>query len=249
MTLAIRPEDIAVQGVRGGQENAVQTRIDAMAFLGSCFRADLVADELDKARMRAELSIELVRRAGLAEGHALPIALPREAFRVDPGGALGELTPAARFPLPAHGVTTRARRAAKRVQGSQDGPRRSVAWSRERRAVERAIARMAADPEIRAGERRHRAALYRDRGRRSRRIRPGRGYPDPTPGDVPTTDDAGSGSGERPADRHRVPVLPAPLARSRPLPDPVSRQLRPAGVLPEARMTEVDQALRLALDL
>ena len=88
--LAIRPEDVAVQGVRGGQENAVQARIDAMAFLGSCFRADLVADELGKARLRAELSIELVRRAGLAEGHALPVALPREAIRVYPGGALGD---------------------------------------------------------------------------------------------------------------------------------------------------------------
>jgi mRNA interferase MazF len=31
--------------------------------------------------------------------------------------------------------------------------------------------------------------------------------------------------------------------------DPASRQLRPAGVLPERRMTEVDQALRLVLDL
>jgi iron(III) transport system ATP-binding protein len=90
VTLAIRPEDIAVLGVRGDQENAVRTRIDAMAFLGSCFRADLVADELDKARLRAELSIELVRRTGLAEGHALPVALPRESLRVYPSGALGE---------------------------------------------------------------------------------------------------------------------------------------------------------------
>jgi iron(III) transport system ATP-binding protein len=90
VTLAIRPEDIAVQGARGGQENAVPTRIEAMAFLGSYFRADLVADELDKARLRAELSIELVRRAGLAEGVALPVALPREAIRVYPGGALGD---------------------------------------------------------------------------------------------------------------------------------------------------------------
>lgn len=31
--------------------------------------------------------------------------------------------------------------------------------------------------------------------------------------------------------------------------DRVSRQLRPAGVLPEPRMTEVDRALRLVLDL
>jgi hypothetical protein len=63
-----------------------------MAFLGSCFRADLVADELDKALLRAELSIELVCRAGLAEGHALPIALPRAAIRVYPSGALGQET-------------------------------------------------------------------------------------------------------------------------------------------------------------
>ncbi|MGH7319645.1 MAG: hypothetical protein ACRELA_08480 [Candidatus Rokuibacteriota bacterium] len=31
--------------------------------------------------------------------------------------------------------------------------------------------------------------------------------------------------------------------------EPVSRQLRPAGVLPETRMAEVDRALRLVLDL
>jgi iron(III) transport system ATP-binding protein len=90
VTLAIRPEDVAVQGVGGGRENAVQARIDAMAFLGSSFRADLVAAELDKARLRAELSIELVRRAGLAEGRELAIALPREAIRVYPGGAVGD---------------------------------------------------------------------------------------------------------------------------------------------------------------
>jgi hypothetical protein len=85
-----RPEDVLVQGVLRDQENAVQARIDVMAFLGSCFRADLVADDLDKTRLRAEVSIELVCRAGLAEGHALPIALPRACLRIYPAGALGD---------------------------------------------------------------------------------------------------------------------------------------------------------------
>src|SRR6267378_570557 len=42
--LAIRPEDIVVQDVRATEANALTVRVDALAFLGSFFRADLVGD-------------------------------------------------------------------------------------------------------------------------------------------------------------------------------------------------------------
>jgi hypothetical protein len=40
-------------------------------------------------RLRADLPIAEVRRLGLAEGHALPAAMPRECLRVYPGGVAG----------------------------------------------------------------------------------------------------------------------------------------------------------------
>jgi iron(III) transport system ATP-binding protein len=87
VTLAIRPEDIVVQGLRGGEENAFKARVESMAFLGSSFRADLAADAIGDARLRAELPIELVRRLALAEGQPLLVALPRECLRVYPAAA------------------------------------------------------------------------------------------------------------------------------------------------------------------
>jgi iron(III) transport system ATP-binding protein len=84
VTVAIRPEDIAVDGVRGQEENAVPARVDAMAFLGSFFRADLVGAGAEGMRLRADLSVEVVRRLGLAEGQTRPVVLPRERLRVYP---------------------------------------------------------------------------------------------------------------------------------------------------------------------
>ena len=84
VTVAIRPEDIGIQGVRGGEENSLPARIDALVFLGSFFRADLVGMETAEVRLRADVSVEVVRRSGLAEGHTLPIVLPRERLRIYP---------------------------------------------------------------------------------------------------------------------------------------------------------------------
>ncbi len=84
VTIAIRPEDIGVQGVQGSEENALKARIETMVFLGSFFRADLVGDGMEEVRLRANLSVDLVRRFGLGEGHTLPIVLPRERIRVYP---------------------------------------------------------------------------------------------------------------------------------------------------------------------
>ena len=84
VTVAIRPEDIGVQGVQGSEQNALPARVAALGFLGSFFRADLVGDGMGEARLRADVSVEVVRRVGLAEGLALPILLPRERLRVYP---------------------------------------------------------------------------------------------------------------------------------------------------------------------
>ncbi len=85
LTIAIRPEDIRVQGVTGSEENAVHVQIKAMEFLGSFFRVDLAGDALDGVTLRADLAVDLARRLDLSEGHSLPVVLPRRRIRVYPG--------------------------------------------------------------------------------------------------------------------------------------------------------------------
>ena len=87
VTLAVRPEEIVVEAA-GGQDNVVQTRVESLAFLGSCFRAELTAEAIGDAILRAELPIELVHRRGLAEGHQLTVALPKAALRLYPRAAV-----------------------------------------------------------------------------------------------------------------------------------------------------------------
>ena len=89
VTVAIRPEDIAVQTGPGAPANGFKARIETMAFLGSFFRADLAADAIGEVRLRADLPIAEVRRLGLTEGSALPAALPPECLRIYPGGVGG----------------------------------------------------------------------------------------------------------------------------------------------------------------
>jgi iron(III) transport system ATP-binding protein len=86
VTLAIRPEDIVVQDVHAGEPNTLEARVDAMVFLGSFFRAELVGDSLGEARLRADLSVDVVRRRGIAENHALTFRLPKDRIRIYPGG-------------------------------------------------------------------------------------------------------------------------------------------------------------------
>ena len=85
VTLVIRPEDIVVQDVRGGEPNTVEARVEAMIFLGSFFRADLAGPALGAATLRADISVDLVRRRGIAENHALAFRLPQERIRIYPG--------------------------------------------------------------------------------------------------------------------------------------------------------------------
>ena len=89
VTLAIRPEDIVVQDASSSSPNALPARVDALAFLGSFFRADLSpGDAAAGVLLRADLPVDLVRRLAIAEKSALTCLLPRERIRVYPGSAL-----------------------------------------------------------------------------------------------------------------------------------------------------------------
>jgi hypothetical protein len=102
VTLAIRPEDIVVQDVSSNPPNALPARVEALAFLGSFFRADLVGipddhvgvradlpgDATAGVLLRADLPVDLVRRLAIAEKCAVACLLPRERIRMYPGSAV-----------------------------------------------------------------------------------------------------------------------------------------------------------------
>jgi len=85
VTIAVRPEDIVVQDVEGGEENCIDARVGELEFLGSFYRADLLSERIGDATLRADLSINLVRRQDLDEGGVLSVILPRERIRIYAG--------------------------------------------------------------------------------------------------------------------------------------------------------------------
>jgi len=85
VTIAVRPEDILVQGVTADEENAYEARVRGLEFLGSFVRADLVSEATGDDPLRADLSINLVRRHNIAVGDSLLVCLPRERIRIYPG--------------------------------------------------------------------------------------------------------------------------------------------------------------------
>jgi iron(III) transport system ATP-binding protein len=89
VTLAIRPEDIRVQDVRGTEENALRARIETLEFLGSFFRVDLTGEGLQGVMLRADLAVDVMRRLEIEPGRILPVVLPRKRLRVYLGGAPG----------------------------------------------------------------------------------------------------------------------------------------------------------------
>ena len=93
--MAIRPEDIVPHGdgarspdapdVVTDSSNAMLVRVGEMEFLGSFWRALLVSDDIGKVEFYADLSINAVRRMGLAEGVEIEIELPTERVNVFAG--------------------------------------------------------------------------------------------------------------------------------------------------------------------
>jgi len=56
-----------------------------MEFLGSFYRANLEAEAMGEHSLRADLSINIVRRLNLSQGDMLSVALPSERIRVFAG--------------------------------------------------------------------------------------------------------------------------------------------------------------------
>ena len=86
VTVAVRPEDIVLrEDVSESEENVFSVRIDAMEFLGSYVRADLALEARGDQILRADLSINLVRRMQIAEGDERFVNIPKERIRVYQG--------------------------------------------------------------------------------------------------------------------------------------------------------------------
>ena len=89
VTLAIRPEDINAQDL-APDDNVVEAEITHLEFMGSYYRADLGGAAFSGHAMRADFSVNLVRRKGLTNGARLPIRLPAKHIQLYPGhGVLG----------------------------------------------------------------------------------------------------------------------------------------------------------------
>ena len=82
VTVAIRPEDILVQDAEGGAENSVDAQVAGIEFLGAFVRARLEAPQLGGVELRADLSANVVRCMGLADGRRLRLVLPRARLRI-----------------------------------------------------------------------------------------------------------------------------------------------------------------------
>ena len=87
VTLAVRPEDIAVRGVAASMPNAFSVRIADVEFLGSFCRVKLAVNG-SEAPIVADFSINLVRDLDVGVGKNLLIALPPERLRVFPRAPL-----------------------------------------------------------------------------------------------------------------------------------------------------------------
>lgn len=86
VTVAFRPEDIVLQDASSEDENSFVAEIADMEFLGSFYRAELVGPSLENQRLRADMSINLVRRQGLEVGQQVQISLPASRIRIYPEG-------------------------------------------------------------------------------------------------------------------------------------------------------------------
>ncbi|MEO8558033.1 MAG: putative 2-aminoethylphosphonate ABC transporter ATP-binding protein [Rhodospirillales bacterium] len=84
VTVAIRPEDIAVRSIPSGADNVIEARITAMEFLGAFCRAGLATGLGESAELSADFSVNAVRDLGLEPGKTLSVRLPSDRLRVFP---------------------------------------------------------------------------------------------------------------------------------------------------------------------
>ena len=85
VTLAVRPEDIDAEGFEPGDDNVVDIEITNMEFLGSFYRVGLGGAAFGDQQMRADFSINLVRRKNVEVGAKLSVRLPSQFIRIYAG--------------------------------------------------------------------------------------------------------------------------------------------------------------------
>lgn len=86
VTVAIRPEDINAQDIADGDDNVVNVEVKQLEFLGAFYRADLSSAAFSEHPIRADFSLNLVRRKNVRVGFKLPVRFPPNFIRLYPGG-------------------------------------------------------------------------------------------------------------------------------------------------------------------
>jgi iron(III) transport system ATP-binding protein len=88
MTLAIRPEEIAVGPSASGAVNSLTARIANLQFLGPFTRLALTVEGNGQEALECDVAATAFAALGVGEGALLPIALDAEALRAfQPVGA------------------------------------------------------------------------------------------------------------------------------------------------------------------
>ena len=90
VTIAVRPEDIVIQAVTADEQNVYEARVRGHEFLGSFVRAELTSVATGEHPLRADLSINLMRRQAITDGDSLLVRVPRERIRIYPGSVSHE---------------------------------------------------------------------------------------------------------------------------------------------------------------
>ncbi len=85
-TVAIRPEDIIPHEIEqtnsGG--NIIEVKIEDMEFLGSFWRASLSNENLGESMLKADFSINAIRRLSIETGGSISVELPANRVWVFP---------------------------------------------------------------------------------------------------------------------------------------------------------------------
>ena len=84
ITVAIRPEDINAQDL-SETDNVIETEIHHLEFLGSFYRAELGGAAFSNHDIRADFSINLVRRKDIKIGSKIPVRFPPDFIQIYAG--------------------------------------------------------------------------------------------------------------------------------------------------------------------
>jgi len=84
ITVAIRPEDINAQDL-SHTDNVVEAEIHHLEFLGSYYRAELGGAAFSGHDIRADFSVNLVRRKAINVGSKIPVRFPSDFIQLYPG--------------------------------------------------------------------------------------------------------------------------------------------------------------------